>query len=381
VKVLVVSGIWPPEVGGPASHGPELGRFLVARGHQVRAVTTAAADGPEESGFPVLAARKDRPRPIRQPAAALAVIRAVRGAEVVYATSLYGRSALATTLNRVPLVVKLVNDPAYERARRLGLHDGTIEDFQRPHRHPAVRALKRGRDLALSRALSVIIPSRYLAEIARGWEIEPHRIRVVPNPAPEIDESAPRVELRERFGMESPTFVFAGRLTPQKNLPLAIAAMDRVAGASLIVIGAGPSEDQLRSAVTESGAGDRVSFKGALPRDEAIAWMRAADACLLPSDWENFPHAAVEALAAGTPVIATAVGGVPEIIETGRNGILVAPGDVEALAAAMTSLVHDPARTAALREGAAASGALYSPGAVYGAIEAELELAVRSRAE
>ena len=69
--------------------------------------------------------------------------------------------------------------------------------------------------------------------------------------------------------------------------------------------------------------------------------MRAADASILPSDWENFPHAAVEALAAETPVIATAVGGVPEIVESGVNGILVPPRDPDALAAAMARVSED----------------------------------------
>jgi glycosyltransferase involved in cell wall biosynthesis len=310
MRILIVSGIWPPEVGGPASHGPEFGRFLTARGHRVRAVTTAGRAGPEDPGFPIVAARKDRPRLIRQPAVALTVLRAVEDAEVVYATSLYGRSALATTLRSTPLVIKLVNDPAYERAHRLGVFSGTLEAFQRPYRHPAVRALKRLRNLALSRAARLVIPSHYLAEIARGWGIGPHRIRVVPNPAPAIDGTASRTTLRKQLGLESPTFVFAGRLTPQKNLPLAISALRHVPQGALVVIGAGPSRDEVLRAVSDAGVGDRVTVKGALPRERAIEWMRAADASILPSEWENFPHAAVEALAAGTPVIATAVGGV-----------------------------------------------------------------------
>ena len=60
MRVLISSGIWPPEVGGPASHGPELGRFLADRGHGVRAVTTAGPAGPEPAGFPIRASRKDR---------------------------------------------------------------------------------------------------------------------------------------------------------------------------------------------------------------------------------------------------------------------------------------------------------------------------------
>ena len=86
-----------------------------------------------------------------------------------------------------------------------------------------------------------------------------------------------------------------------------------------------------------------------------IGLFRAADAALLTSAWENLPHTVLEALAVGTPVIATAVGGVPEVVRDGENGLLVAPGDVEALAEAIRRVATDGAFRAALGEAAAPS--------------------------
>ncbi len=378
MEVLIVSGIWPPEVGGPASHGPAFGRFLVDRGHRVRAVTTIGADQPTDPGFPLLATRKDRPRPIRQPAAALSVLRAAAGANVTYATGMYGRSALASVLRRIPLVIKLVADPAYERARRLGLFSGTLEEFQRSSDRRGIRYLKQVRRLTLRSAARIITPSHYLAEIAGGWGIPAVEVTVIPNPAPPVDLSVPRDELRARLGLRSPTFVFAGRLVPQKNLPLAVAALRQVPEASLVVIGDGVARRALDRAVAEHELGDRVAIKGPVPRAEVLDWLRAADAAILPSDWENFPHAAVEALAAGTPVIATAVGGVPEIVETGVNGVLVPRGDADALGRAMASLATDDALIDGLRDGARAAARRYNQAAVFAAIEAELESAAVS---
>lgn len=375
MEILLVAGIWPPDVGGPASHGPEFGRFLLDRGHRVRAVTTTGSAGALDPGFPLSTSRRDRPRLVRQAASAAAVLGAARGADVVYATGMYGRSTLASALRRVPLVLKLVNDPAYERARRMGLFSGTLEEFQRSSDRRSLRYLKLLRRIVLDRAARIVIPSRYLAEIARAWGVAADRIAVVPNPAPPIERYATREELRRRLGLRSPTFVFAGRLVPQKNLPLAIAALREVPEGSLVVIGDGESREALVRAIAESGVGDRVAVKGALPRREAIDWLRAADAVVLSSDWENLPHAAVEALAAGTPVLATAVGGVPEIVETGVNGILVPPGDAEALGRAMASVATNGALLATLREGALATGGRYGREAIYEAIEAELRLA------
>jgi glycosyltransferase involved in cell wall biosynthesis len=379
MRVLIVSGIWPPEVGGPASHGPEFGRFLIDRGHQVRAVSTTRGAGALDRGIPLTTSRGDRQLLIRLPAGALAVIAAARRADVIYATGMYARSALASVLRRVPLVVKLVNDPAYDRARSLGVFSGTLEEFQGRQTQSSVRALKRLRQLTLSRASRVIIPSRFFADIACGWGLPSDRISVVPNPAPRIDRLTSRDELRGRLGIGFPTFVFVGRLVDAKNLPLAITALGAVPDASLVVIGDGPEREDLIRIIAKSGIGERISLKGALPRAAAIEWLRAADAAILPSKFENFPHAAVEALAAGTPVIATSVGGVPEIVETGVNGILVPSGDSRAFGAAMASLVEDPEQLERLREGARAVSGRYRVEPIFESLERELAAAAIRR--
>jgi glycosyltransferase involved in cell wall biosynthesis len=376
LRVLIVSGIWPPDVGGPASHGPELGRFLLERGHEVRALTTAGPGGAEPFGFPLVISRRDRPRLIRMATGTVAVTATARWPHVVYSTGLLYKSAVAASLNRVPLVVKLTTDPAFERARRLGLFSGNLEAFQEPHRGQAVRYLKHVRSVMLSRAARVVIPSRYLAEITRQWGLDPERIAVVPNPAPPVGDLPSREELRRRLGVNGTTFVFAGRLVAAKHLPLAIAALRHVPDAGLVIVGDGPEHQNLKELIVHAGLEGRATLKGGLPRSEAIEWLRAADAALLSSDWENFPHAAVEAIAAGTPVLATAVGGVPEVIETGVNGILVPPGDERALAEAMRSVMTDAALSARLREGAAATVGRYDAPRAYEAIERELMRAV-----
>jgi glycosyltransferase involved in cell wall biosynthesis len=369
VKVLIVSGIWPPDVGGPASHGPEVARFLMARGHSVRAVTSAGPIGAEASGFPLTVSRRDRPRPVRLASGAVAATRAASWADVLYSAGMYSRSTLAATMNRVPCVIKLASDPAYERARRLGLFSGSLEAFQQPQGGRRIRSLKRLRTAIVGRASRVVIPSEYLAGIARGWGLPAGVIAVVPNPAPTVERLASREELRRRFGLDRATFVFVGRLVPAKQLELAVGALRQVPEASLVIVGDGPERGRLAEAIARADLADRVTLTGALPRVEAIEWLRAADAAVLSSAWENFPHAAVEALATGTPLLATAVGGVPEVIETGVNGILVPPGDEDQLAAAMKTLANDAELLSRLRRGATASAGRYSAAEAYGAIE------------
>jgi glycosyltransferase involved in cell wall biosynthesis len=258
-------------------------------------------------------------------------------------------------------VAKLVSDPAYERARRYGLFDGSLEDFQLGA-GAKVEALKRARTAALARARTIVVPSADLAGIAAGWGLDRDRLVVLPNPAPEVDGLVPK-------SLPVGTFVFAGRLTAQKGLRTALDAVALVPGASLVLVGDGPERTELEGRAAAAEIDGRVRFLGARPRDEVVRLLAGARAALLPSDWENLPHAAVEALAVGTPVVATAVGGVPEVVRDDVNGLLVAPGDAEALAAAMRRILDDDALRDRLAAAAAESVRPLARDVVYGRLE------------
>jgi glycosyltransferase involved in cell wall biosynthesis len=357
--VVVVSGIWPPDVGGPASHAPEVAAFLAGRGHDVEVVITAAGAAAPEA-YPVDWVSRSLPPGVRHAAVVKRLAGVARGADVVYTTGMLGRSSLGSLLARTPFVTKLTADPAYERARRWGLTHGSLEEFQeRPG--AASLPLRLSRDLDVRRAAHVVTPSTYLRELAIGWGVRPGRVTLVPNPAPALPELASRETLRAAFGIERPTLVFAGRLTAQKSLDLGIEAARR-AGVDLLIAGEGPD----RQALERLG---HARFLGPLPRGRVLELFRAGDASLLSSAWENFPHTVVEALAVGTPVIATRTGGVAEVLTDGVNGLVVEPGDRDALAAAIGRFFAEDGLAEALRAAAAPSVADYAPERVYERLE------------
>ena len=132
----------------------------------------------------------------------------------------------------------------------------------------------------------------------------------------------------------------------------------------------GPANDGMFHLVTDRRL-------GALPRERVLELFAAADAAVLSSAWENFPHTLVEALAVGTPVIATSVGGVPEIVTDGENGLLVPSGDPGALAAAVRRYFADDALRARFRAAAARSVERFSPEHVLDTLESVLERVAR----
>jgi glycosyltransferase involved in cell wall biosynthesis len=367
MRVLVVSGIWPPDVGGPASHAPEVAAFLRSRGHEVEVVTTAPVE-PAATGYPVHWISRAQPALLRYARGALLVRKVARRADVVYSTGMYGRTRVGSLLAGRPRVLKLTGDPAYERAVRYGLTRLQIDDFQRSG---GLRTawLKAMRDLVMSGARRYSFPSASLRDLAAGWHlVRADRFVVLPNPI-SVPDPGDRDQLRRRHGFDGPTLVFAGRLAIQKSLDVALRALAQCPGVAFVLAGDGPERPGLDALVAELGLGDRVRFLGPQPREAVFELLAAADAELLSSSWENFPHSLVEGLAVGTPVIATDVGGVGEIVTDGVSGLLVPPQDADALAAAIRRFFDDAELRDRLRAAAPGSVAAFEPERVYTRVE------------
>jgi glycosyltransferase involved in cell wall biosynthesis len=376
MKILVVSGIWPPDVGGPASHAPDVAGWLHERGHEVEVVVTASAP-PARQPYPVRWASRRVPKGLLHLRTASLIRKRAAASDVVYTTGMFGRSAAGSLAARRPYVVKLTADPAFERARRRGVVGGRVEEFQAGGGGLPGRALRLARDAELKRAAHVLCPSAWLRDLAVSWGVAPERISVLPNPSPTAPQMPPRDELKRRLGMNGATLAFAGRLTAQKSLEVAVEALARADGIMLLVAGEGPDREPLERLAAELGIAERVRFLGAQPRERVLELFHAADAAILSSSWENFPHTVVEALTVGTPVLATRAGGVAEVVAHERNGLLVDQGDPEALGAAIRRFFADAELRERLRAAAAPSVAAYAPERVFGELEATLARVAR----
>src|SRR5262249_343746 len=120
----------------------------------------------------------------------------------------------------------------------------------------------------------------------------------------------------------------------------------RLADARLLVVGDGPQESNLRAQIVALGLDGRVTLAGR--QDDVLPWLRALDVFVLPSTGsEGIPQALMQAMACELPVVTTAAGGIPELVENEKNGLVVAAENPVALAEAITRLLRDP--TAARR--------------------------------
>lgn len=160
-----------------------------------------------------------------------------------------------------------------------------------------------------------------------------------------------REALRRRLGVPADRVLglFAGRLVAQKNLDCLVAALATLAPEQrpwIALAGHGPLRRQLEQLARAAGVAADMHFLGEC--SDTVRLMQAADFLVLPSRFEGQSNALLEAMAAGCPVIASAVGGTPELVQDGRTGLLFAPGSVAALSACMARLCADPALRARL---------------------------------
>lgn len=183
----------------------------------------------------------------------------------------------------------------------------------------------------------------------------------IPNGIPVADYQAPqsaRPQVRATLGLSPEAIVFlaVGRLNPQKNHALLLEAFSQVVAAvpqaRLLIAGEGELHSALREQIARLGLGSRAMLLGV--RQDVPRLLSAADVSVMSSTWEGNPLAVMEAMAAGRPVVSTAVGCVPELISP-ATGCLVPAGATDALAGALIALAHDPERRRLL--GAAAQDA------------------------
>lgn len=185
-------------------------------------------------------------------------------------------------------------------------------------------------------------------------------IETIANAVPPAPAPRNRTELARELGLRegAKLVVSVGRLVPLKNHGLAIEAIARVPGATLAILGEGPLLDELAQHAAATGVADRVVLTGLRPDARAI--MGAADAVVVPSVGEGLPLVALEALGARTPVVATAVRGIRELLTDERDSLLVPAGDAAALAEALRRVLEDDVLAARLVQAGAELAAPYT---------------------
>jgi glycogen(starch) synthase len=346
-------------IGGMQNHTAALTRCLDRLGAQQTVITSrlAAPAGTARLGCDAVVHRVGvRTTRLRQLWALCAVPRVLasrrRRVDLVHAhqgedIAVLVLGMLASALHRCPLIVTLHCSVRHTlggrgpRTRLLRFVGGAVERL-------AVRR---------AAAVFVLVPRTRRALEEDG--VPADRIHVVPSGfdpalfAAPTDDPFPAVP--------HPRVGYVGRLAEQKAPHLLVEAFGTVdREASLVVVGDGPLRPVVETAIAGSPARDRITLSGFVPHDRVPAVLRALDLLVLPSAYEEMGSVLVEAMACGVPVVASDVGGIPDIVVQGQTGLLVPAGDVAALATAIDELLADRERRIRMGEEAHRRSEAYS---------------------
>ena len=365
--MLQVCDTYPPEGGGLGAHVERVARQLKARGHEVMVVTATPAEVEEERGFPVRrlgvslqrlpGAYEPTSPPFHPPWPDPRFRRGLREAaasfqpDVVHAHGWCVHSALSAGPEWARRVVATLHDYNLSCPKKSLLrHNRECEpgrgpaclrcdDQTLPKRVGLAAALAATTPTLKRRIRRLLAVSGHVARRAEQAGVRPGLIEIVPN---FVD--LPADSGHGEDGEESPPYVmYAGPAAPHKGRQVLIEAFRELDRDVLLRLVGGDGS------ASAPGVED-VGYRSGAELDRLY---RRALVVVVPSVWADpCPTVALEAMANGRPVIASASGGLPEIVEDGVTGLLVAPGDPVALRAAITRLLDDPA----LREGMGARG-------------------------
>lgn len=322
MKILINTGLYPPEIGGPATYAVLVEEALKERGHDVY----------------ILPFRDVRiyPSVIRHFLYFLKTIRLLRSVDIVLAqdtVSVGLPSVLACKLMNKRIVIRVPGDFAWEQGvQRFGVSEG-IDDFQKTKYGFRVELLRSIQKWVVRSADFVITPSDYFLGLVRGWGVKASQSQRIYNGVSIPDGIIPKV-------FERPTIVSAGRLVPWKGFDILIDVVRNVP-VDLIIVGEGEDRTRLESLVLQKGLKDRVQFIGALPRAELLTYISGARVFVLPSSFESFSFQLVEAMMLGCTVVALNAGNLNEIIKSRENGILIEKTEIKNLPIILNTLLND----------------------------------------
>jgi len=297
-KLLIATGIYPPEIGGPATYVRELEEGLKNR-FKICVVKFSSV-----SSFPKV---------IRHILFFVIVLFKSLRHDIILAldpVSVGLPSMYAAKMLRKPFIVKIVGDYAWEQGvQRYGVTQSLDEFVKTQQTNKYIKRFQKIQKRVANEANKVLVPSPYLKDVVMQWGIIESKITIINN-AVTIPVNLPIRKKDKNF-----LVVSAGRRVPWKGF-------------------------EAIEALRESHPSWQIEIISGRPREEVLSWMKAADVFVLNSLYEGFPHALVEAMTLGTPIVATNTRANKNI--AGESGLFIEPEDGRALENALSKIEKDP---------------------------------------
>lgn len=351
-KILITSGIFPPDIGGPAIYSELMASTLIGKGFDVCVMTYSRQFriGSFDSRYPfrIIRVWGKWPKGIKHLIFMVKLLGLARKFDTILALNVWSAgfpSLVVSKLFRKKFIVRIVGDYAWEVGVGKGKVSVLIDDFQGASKNGWIGVLYKLQGWVCKKSDTVIVPSKYLSGIVRGWGVPETKIKVIYNGVDFKPSALPQEEARNKIGIHGNIILSVGRFVPWKGFRMLIKIMPLLLElkqfARLVIVGDGPDKKSLELMVKNMGLGQKVFLVGKKTKEELAIYLAASDIFVLNSGYEGFSHLILEAMTAGVSVIASAAGGNREIIMQGQNGFLVRYNDEFNLVEAIKTVWQD----------------------------------------
>ena len=327
MKILIATGIYPPDIGGPATYSKLLNDELPKRGYDVEVLSFGEVRG--------------LPKIIRHIVYFLKILKRGRGKDIIFAqdTVSVGLPAmLASKILKKTFLIRVAGDYGWEQAvQRFGVKEG-IDEFQSKKYGLSVELLRWIQKIVVKKSDKVITPSFYFKNIVSGWIGGGNKIEAIYKG---IDLSSNQIDGERQKNSGLKKIISAGRLVPWKGFATLIKIMKSLPDWQLTIAGDGPIRNELENLIISLGLENRVKMAGSMSREVLLSELQMSDLFILNTSFESFSFQVVEAMHLGVPVITTNIGNLKEIVEDGKEGILIKPDNENEILSAIKKINGD----------------------------------------
>ena len=319
MNILITVGIFPPDIGGPASFVPKIANHLINMDNKVKIICLADEENLLlEDELDVLRIRRSTYLPIRWFKTISLIIKHGRKSDILFVNGLGVEAAVANLYLRKKIVRKIVGDPVWERFYNKKRTSETFDDFQNLKHNLNVRIQKLIRNWSISSSEVVITPSDHLKEFINRT-----------NPKTEVLKINNGIEITEFKRSKTPLHEFNilinSRLVVQKNIHLVIEAMGSIKNLdiNLKIIGEGGEFARLENIITDLKIQNRVKMIGKVENNLISEFLKTSNLFIQASDYEGLPHSILEAINYEVPILSTEVGGCKDLLDNGDRGFII----------------------------------------------------------
>ena len=321
MKILIIVGIYPPDIGGPASFVPKIAKMLAENKYDVTVICLSDNKVSDDENFKVKRILRNQNLLLRWMQTIFTIIKNGRNVDCLFVNGLPMESYVANLFLRKKLVRKIVGDWAWERGRNKGLINESFDEFQENSHNLHLEIAKFSRGWTATKADIVITPSVHLSKVVENWGVQPNKLIIIYNGTKIVNDDI------SKTNQETVNLITVGRLAPWKNIDSIIESVNLLKQYDikfkLFIVGSGPLESELKKLVSDLNLSSEVIFTGQKKYTELTEYYKNSNIYIQASGYEGLPHVLLEAINYDLTVISTPIGGSNEILQDGKNGYIL----------------------------------------------------------